>query len=176
MTKTFSGIQGVLFSLATIASALTFCSPIHASPPPNSCGAKFPAVQTQRFIDDMRAKSIDDILALYTPDAIFFDPSGATITGSDALRTFYQHIFSTYDSDMTLTPDTFSKKSSPGAPLCVESGKYSENMRVLATSEMQHPHGTYRFTYRLNRPNGPNPEWLLYRQQWGDDSPSKNQH
>jgi ketosteroid isomerase-like protein len=170
-----SGIQVGLIRLATLVLFLAFCSQPQASSASNPCGTNL-AAQTKRFVDDMRVKNIDDILALYTPDATFFDPSGATITGSDALRTFYQHIFATYDSDLILTPDTFSKTSSHGIQLCVESGKYTENMRVRSTMEMQHPHGTYRFTYRLRHSPDRNPEWLLYRQQWGDDQLSKTQH
>lgn len=173
--KASSGIQVGLIRLVTFVVVLAICSQPQASSASNPCGANL-AAQTKRFVDDMRAKNIDDILALYTPDATFFDPSGATITGSGALRTFYQHIFATYDSDLTLTPDTFSKKSSQGSDLCVESGKYTEDMRVISTNQMQHPHGTYRFTYRLRHSPDRNAEWLLYRQRWGDDQPYKTQH
>ena|ERR1700683_2796359 len=148
-----------------VCAVLTAIASAHAAPPTGSCGAKLPTPLTARFVDDMRTKDLDDILAHYTPDATFMDPSGAKITGTDNLRTFYQHIFATFDSELTFTPTKLVKVKSHGDLLCVESGTYTENMRVRASSEMQHPSGTYRFTYRLGHDN----QWLLYRQEWGSN-------
>jgi ketosteroid isomerase-like protein len=123
---------------------------------------------SERFVRDLRSKNIDDILIMYAPDAVFVQPSGETISGTEAMQTLYKQIFNEFDSDLTLSPGNISSPDSSDSPVCVEWGTYTENLRIRSTGETKYIHGTYRFAY-LHRCN----EWLLRRQEW-DTPPANN--
>lgn len=152
------------FLLCACSLALTACLSVQAraAAPPNPCGADFPPPPNTRYTDDMRTKNIDDILNLYTSDAVFIDPTGNRTVGLEALRTLYQHVFAIYDSDLTFSPTQFTRSALHGVHICTESGTYVENLRVRSTGAMLRPCGAYRFTYRLDH----NHQWLLCRQEW----------
>lgn len=117
----------------------------------------------------MRSKNIDDVLVMFTGDAVFLDPSGTSVTSGKVLQTLFQHAFATFDSELTLTPTEYAGVPSYSGHSCIESGTYTENLRVRATGEMLHPRGSYRFTYVYE-----GNQWLFKRQEWTGDLPAKN--
>jgi hypothetical protein len=56
----------------------------------------------QTWVEDLGSKKLEPILKFYAADAVFLQPSGERITGSAALRTLFQTIMATFDSDLTL--------------------------------------------------------------------------
>jgi ketosteroid isomerase-like protein len=121
-----------------------------------------PDLPTQRFVDDMRSKNIEDVLALYTPDAVFSDPQGHTFSTPVAMRKLYQQVFATYDSDLHLNPTSVTVDRDNGIGVAVDSGTYTEDLTVRSTGEVLHPAGAYRFVWKL-QPDG---HWLLTRMEW----------
>jgi ketosteroid isomerase-like protein len=115
---------------------------------------------TQRFVDDMRAKNIRDVLTLYTPKALFIDADGKRYRGARASQQLYERVFATFDSDIEITAHFLSPGKRPN--VCVESGRYSENLRWRSNGTVKHYVGSYRFTYE-RQSNG---QWLLSRQEW----------
>jgi ketosteroid isomerase-like protein len=53
-------------------------------------------------VQDLRSKQLEPILKFYAPDAVFLQPVGERLTGSAALRTLFQTIMSTFNSDLIL--------------------------------------------------------------------------
>ena len=123
-----------------------------------------PVLPTQQWIQDMQTKNLEDVLALYTPDAVFIDPEGHQFGTPDALRKLYAQVFATYDSDLTRGKGTIAIQGNPEVPgaIAVESAEFSENLRTRATNTTAHLCGDYRFTYVLQQ----NGHWLISRMEW----------
>jgi ketosteroid isomerase-like protein len=115
---------------------------------------------TQRFADDLRSKNLEDVLKLYTPRAVFVDPSGRRYRGPAALRDLYSRVFATFDSDIVMNSESITQGKRSN--VCIEAGSFTENLRTRATGTSMHSVGSYRFTYALQS----NGEWLLSRQEW----------
>jgi len=126
--------------------------------------AATPALPTQQWIQDMQTKNLDDVLALYTPDAVFVDPEGHQFATPDARRKLYMQVFSTYDSDLTRGKGTIAIQGNPevAGSIAVESAEFTENLRTRATNTTTHLCGDYRFTYILQQ----NGHWLISRMEW----------
>ena len=130
----------------------------------STSNAAAPALPTQQWIQDMQTKNLEDVLALYTPDAVFIDPEGHQFGTPDALRKLYAQVFATYDSDLTRGKGTIAIQGNPEVPgaIAVESAEFSENLRTRATNTTAHLCGDYRFTYVLQQ----NGHWLISRMEW----------
>lgn len=125
-----------------------------------SCPVSPASLPTDRFLDDMRSKNIRDVLALYTPNAVFIDPSGKRYRGPVVLRALYKRVFATFDSELVMKAQTLSPGKQP--KVCVESGTYDEDLRLRSDGSVHHYVGSYRFTYELQSTG----QWLLSRQEW----------
>ena len=112
----------------------------------------------------MQAKNLEDVLSLYTPDAVFIDPKGHQFTTPDALRKLYQQVFATYDSDLTRGKGTIAIQGDPqvAGAVAVEAADYTENLTTRATKTIAHVCGDYRFTYILQKDGN----WLISRMEW----------
>jgi uncharacterized protein (TIGR02246 family) len=122
-----------------------------------------PSLPTRQYADDMRAKNLEDILSLYTPDATFTDPDGKTYSTPEDLRNLYQQVFTTYDADLTFTIKDQNVKYSDGlASSAVESDSYEEALLTRATKIVQHVCGEVTFTW-VRQSDG---QWLIASQKW----------
>ena len=123
-----------------------------------------PVLPTRQYADDMRAKNIEDILAMYTPDAIFTDPDGNTFSTPDAMRGLYQQTFATYDSDLTFTVKKLSVKGDgwSAGTTAVESDEYEEALQTRATKTIQRVCGDCVFSW-VRQADG---LWLIVSQRW----------
>jgi ketosteroid isomerase-like protein len=73
-------------------------------------------------VADLRSKKLEPILKFYAADAVFLQPSGERITGSAALRTLFQNVMATFDSDLTL----HNQNLETSGDLAYDSGDYQE--------------------------------------------------
>ncbi len=110
----------------------------------------------------MRSKNLEDVLALYTPDAVFTDPEGQTFSTPTAIRKLYIQVFATYDSDLHLNSSSLSINRDNKTGTAVDTGLYTEDLTVRATGVVLHPNGNYRFVWSL-QPDG---RWLISRMEW----------
>ena|SRR5262245_20347890 len=155
-------------TLSTITAALILlCSlylpgktPDRQSSASQSCPVSPASLPTDRFVDDLRTKNIRDVLALYTPNAVFIEPSGKRFRGSAALRFLYERVFATFDSELVMKTRTLSPGKHP--KVCIEAGTYEEELRLRSNGSLNHYVGSYRFTYELQSSG----QWLLSRQEW----------
>src|SRR5476651_436214 len=84
-------------AFATIL-APTF-SPTAAAAAPQASTLVTLAKIREAWVQDLRAKQLELILKFYALDAVFLQPTGERITGSAALRTLFQTIMATFNSD-----------------------------------------------------------------------------
>jgi ketosteroid isomerase-like protein len=126
--------------------------------------ATTPTLPTDQWILDMQAKNLDDILSLYTPDAVFIDPQGKQFATPDAMRKLYTDTFAAYDSDLKRGKGTIAIQGNPQVPgaIAIEAAAYTEDLTKHADHTTAHLCGDYRFTYILQQ----NGKWLIQRMEW----------
>ncbi|MEO7027859.1 MAG: nuclear transport factor 2 family protein [Acidobacteriaceae bacterium] len=118
---------------------------------------KTPSLQSERFARDLHDKKIEDLLSVYTPTAIFTDPSGKTFKGIDQIRNFFERVNSIFDSEMHLTRTSFERTQTFG----IEHGTYVENVRNRITGAVHQVRGTYVFLHERQL----NGDWLIAHQK-----------
>lgn len=116
----------------------------------------------RRFVEDLKAKNMDEILSLYAPGAVFIQPDSTQVIGRDALEKLYRTVFATYDSDLSLG-DSDIRPVPSSSSLCVHSGQYSEKLRTRKDGTTAHIHGMFSFTYKRMRDG----HWLITRMRFG---------
>ena len=123
-----------------------------------------PPLLRERFVRDIAAKNIDDILSLYAPDAEYIAPGAPPTSGLTVLRNFYTDTFS--KSDQTITLDRPAHHDEGGDPrhpaAIIENGRYTETTLDRATHVTAHTCGAYTFRYTRNPEGG----WLIARMEW----------
>jgi ketosteroid isomerase-like protein len=115
------------------------------------------------WVEDLRAKRLEPILKSYAADAVFLQPAGERITGSAALRTLFQTIFATFDSDLTL----HSQNLEASGDLAYDSGDFEEALTTIATGSKINTKGSYIIIFR-RQPDG---SWKIAQQVWTGTPP-----
>jgi ketosteroid isomerase-like protein len=115
-----------------------------------------------QWASDLHAKHIEDSLAQYAADADFVSDAGRA-HGTDALRSLFQNVTATLDSDLTFT----SERVEVSGDLAYDSGTYTETLVTRATGTVQHLAGSYLTVYRRTNVGGSgNAMWLIVEQVW----------
>ncbi len=117
----------------------------------------------EAWVHDLRTKQLEPILKFYAPDAVFLQPTGERIAGSAALRTLFQTIMATFNSDLTL----HSQNLETSGDLAYDSGEFQETITVIATGTKITSKGSYIIIYR-HQPNG---SWQIVQHAWTGTAP-----
>jgi ketosteroid isomerase-like protein len=117
----------------------------------------------QAWVEDLRSKKLEPILKFNAPDAVFLQPSGQRITGSAALRTLFQNIMATFDSDLTL----HSQNLETSGDLAYDSGDFEETLTTITTGAKITSKGSYIIIYR----HPPSGDWLIVQHAWTGSPP-----
>jgi ketosteroid isomerase-like protein len=143
--------------------ALTFlaCAAILASTSSLTAAPKASTLETlaeirDAWVRDLRTKQLEPILKIYAPDAVFHQPTGERIIGSAALRTLFQTIMSTFDSDLTL----HSQKLEASGNLAYDTGDYEESLTIIVTGAKITSKGSYIIIFK-RQPAG---NWQIAQQ------------
>jgi ketosteroid isomerase-like protein len=147
-----------LLAFATILSA-TFS---RAAAPQASTIVALARIR-EAWVQDLRNKQLEPILKFYAPDAVFLLPSGERITGSAALRTLFQNIMATFDSDLTL----HSQNLETSGDLAYDSGDFQETLTTIATGAKVTSKGSYIIIFK-RQPNG---SWQIVQHAWTGTPP-----
>lgn len=83
------------------------------------------------YLDLLQTQQIDRILALYAPDAEIIPDQAASLSGTDAIRSFYQETFST----IRLNGDLQITSVSTFADVAIVRSEEPATITVLATGE-----------------------------------------
>jgi ketosteroid isomerase-like protein len=117
----------------------------------------------ETWVQDLRAKKLEPILKFYASNAVFLQPSGERITGSAAIRSLFQSIMSTFNSDLTLQ----SHDLETSGDLAYDSGDFQETLTNVATGAKISSKGSY-ITIFERQPNG---SWQIVQQVWTGSPP-----
>jgi len=103
----------------------------------------------EAWVQNLGTKELEPILKSYAPDAVFLQPSGERISGSAALRTLFQSIMATFDSDLTL----HSQNLETSGDLAYDSGDFQESLTAIATGAKITSKGSYIIIFK-RQPDG----------------------
>jgi ketosteroid isomerase-like protein len=117
----------------------------------------------EAWVQDLHNKQLEPILKSYAPDAVFLQPNGDRIAGSAALRTLFQFIMATFNSDLTL----HSVSLETSGDLAYDSGDFQENLTVIASGAKITSKGSYIIIYK-RQPDG---SWLIVQHVWTGTPP-----
>ena len=145
-------------NLAQPLAAIVFVAVVIATGPPTAAAPRDTTRATlgrirDTWVQDLRTKQIEPILKLYAADAVFLQPTGERVTGSAVLRTLFQSIMATFDSDLTLSSQTIDASGN----LAFDSGDFQETLTTIATGAKINATGSYIIIYK-RQPNG---SWLI---------------
>jgi ketosteroid isomerase-like protein len=99
------------------------------------------------WVQDLHTKQLEPILKFYAPDAVFHQPAGERVTGAAPLRTLFQTIFATFDSDLTLHSQNFEASGD----LAYDSGDFTESLTTIATGAKINSKGSYIIVFKRQR-------------------------
>jgi ketosteroid isomerase-like protein len=133
----------------------------HRRPP--SLASRNPRQNPRSWVQDLRTKQLEPILKFYVPDAVFLQPTGERITGSAALRTLFQTIMATFNSDLTL----HSQNLETSGDLAYDSGDFQETLTTIATGAKITAKGSYIIIFK-RQPNG---SWQIVQHVWTGTPP-----
>ena len=121
------------------------------------------AKRREAWVQDLRTKQLEPILKFYAPDAAFLQPDGERIVGSAALRTLFQTIMATFNSDLTL----HSQKVETSGDLAYDSGDFQETLTNIASGAKIESKGSYVIIYK-RQANG---AWQIVQHVWTGTPP-----
>jgi ketosteroid isomerase-like protein len=147
-------------AFATILAA-TF-SPVATAAPQDSTLVTLATIR-EAWIQNLRNKQLELILKFYAPNAAFLQPTGERIIGTAALRTLFQNIMATFNSDLTLA----SQNLETSGDLAYDSGDFRENLTNIATGTKITSKGSYIIIFK-RQPNG---SWQIVQQVWTGSPP-----
>jgi ketosteroid isomerase-like protein len=117
----------------------------------------------EAWVQDLRTKQLEPILKFYAPDAVFLQPTGERITGCAALRTLFQTIMATFNSDLIL----HSQNLEASGDLAYDSGDFQETLTAIATGAKIKAKGSYIIIFK-RQPNG---SWQIVQHVWTGTPP-----
>jgi ketosteroid isomerase-like protein len=118
----------------------------------------------EAWVQDLRNKQLEPILKFYAPDAVFLQPNGDRITGAAALRTLFQNIMATFNSDLTL----HSQNLETSGDLACDSGDFQEILTTIATGAKITSKGSYIMILK----RASDGSWKIIQHAWmGTPSP-----
>jgi ketosteroid isomerase-like protein len=112
----------------------------------------------EAWVQNLRTKQLEPILKFYASDAVFLQPSGERITGSAALRTLFQNIIATFNSDLTLR----SRNLETSGDLAYDSGDFQETLTTIATGAKITSKGSYIMIFKRQADGS----WQIIQHAW----------
>jgi ketosteroid isomerase-like protein len=143
-----------LFLATTLSAAFS----LSATATPQASTIAAIAKIREAWVQDLRTKQLEPILKFYASDAVFLQPNGDRITGSAALRTLFQNIMATFNSDLTL----HSQNLEASGDLAYDSGDFQETLTTIATGAKITSKGSYIMIFK-RQPGG---SWQIIQHAW----------
>ena len=107
---------------------------------------------------DLHDKRLDQIVMLYTPDAVFLPPNGARITGRAAIRELTKAAMDTFTSDLAFQ----SLVTDSSDTLAYDSGEFRETLVTVSDGSLSHGQGNYLMVFKRQADGS----WLIAQQVW----------
>jgi len=112
---------------------------------------------------EMHAKQLDQVVALYAPDAVFLPPTGNRISGQAAIRALFKGIMEAVTSDLHF----HSIVTESSGDLAYDSGDWTETLTPVAGGPGKDFQGNYVIVFR----RGSDGHWLIVEHVWTVVSP-----
>jgi ketosteroid isomerase-like protein len=151
-----------LLAVALIVAPAFFRSPAAAAAPQSATLEALSKLR-EAWVQDLRTKQLEPILKFYAADAAFLQPDGERITGSAALRTLFQTIMASFNSDLSL----HSQNLEASGDLAYDSGDFQETLTNIATGAKVNSKGSYLIIYK-RQANG---AWQIVQHVWTGTPP-----
>ena len=158
----FRGAVVALLVVAVLVAPAFFGSLAATAAPQTATLEAFGKLR-EAWVQDLRTKQLEAILKFYAADAAFLQPNGVRITGSAALRTLFQTIMTTFNSDLTL----HSQNLESSGDLAYDSGDFQETLTTIASGAKITAKGSYIMIYK-RQPNG---SWQIVQHVWTGTPP-----
>lgn len=146
----------VVFVFAAMLAPIDFPTATAAGPEASTLATL--AKIREAWVQDLRTKQLEPILMFYAPNAAFLQPNGERIAGSAALRTLFQNIMATFNSDLMLN----SKNLETSGELAYDSGDFEETLTNIASGAKISSKGSYVIIYK-RQSNG---RWQIVQHVW----------
>ncbi len=147
-------LQLIVLAVAASAWSQSSWTPSDAAQP----NAEAFAPLRKAWAKNLREKNVQACVAQYMQDAVFIQPDGSRVTGSEALHQLYAMITNTFDSNLEFN----SKHVDISADAATDTGTYHEVLTTRATGKRQLVWGGYETDYR----QGKDGQWLIAKQSW----------
>jgi len=156
------GLTRAASILALALAGVAICAPAVARNGARACPEAQLGQLRRSFESAMWSKRREQVLELYSPDAVFLDEVSRRLSGRAQLDSLYRTVFAKYDSHLRLTPVALAPRSSGKGFVCVERGRFSEDLRDHASGTVQRAQGPYRFAYARS----PRGRWRFVLMDW----------
>jgi uncharacterized protein (TIGR02246 family) len=111
-----------------------------------------------RWATDWNSKRLDDIMTLYSDDAVFLRPSAERTTGRQAIRSLFAKTLAANTAHIVMHPITLERSSN----LAYDSGTYEETIVTNGTTRAT------RGDYLIILKRESDGEWRIAQQAWTD--------
>lgn len=146
-----------IVAIVAAAAILVTCLPIVSAAPKTSAAATL-AKMREEWVQDLRTKQLEPILKFYAPDASFLQPNGDRLTSSGAIRSLFQSIMATFNSDLTL----HSRNLEVSGDLAYDSGDFEESLTTISTGAKINSKGSYIVIYKRQSDGS----WQIVQHAW----------
>ena len=153
------------FSVGLLAFVTIFAPAFSqtASASPKGSSLETFAKLREAWVQDLRTKQLESILKFYAADAAFLQPNGERLTGSAALRTLFQTIMESFNSDLTL----HSRNLETSGNLAYDSGDFEESLTNIASGAKTTSKGSYIIIYKRQSKGS----WQIVQHVWTGTPP-----
>lgn len=114
---------------------------------------------------NLHEKHLDQLVMLYTSDAVFLSSDVGRVSGREAIRGLCKNVMSAFTSDLVF----HSIRTESSGDLAYDSGEFSETLVKLADGSKTEDHGNYLMVFK-RQPDG---NWLITQQMWAGPSPPR---
>jgi uncharacterized protein (TIGR02246 family) len=146
----------------TLTLALILLGISTATPSSPSIADEIARVRSQ-WADDLRNKRLEEITALYAPDAAFLSGDVGRVTGRPAIHELCKKVMAAVTSNMVM----HSVRTEHSGDIAFDSGDYEETMTKASDGTSQNSKGSYLMVLK-RQPDG---KWLIVEQMWIDSTP-----
>jgi uncharacterized protein (TIGR02246 family) len=116
-----------------------------------------------QWVDDLRNKRLEEITALYAPDAVFLSGDVGRVTGRPAIHDLCKKVMAAVTSNMVM----HSVRTEHSGDIAFDSGDYEETMTKASDGTSQNSKGSYLMVLKRQ----PDRKWLIVEQMWIDSTP-----
>jgi len=116
----------------------------------------------------LNAKQIGPIMNLYTPDAVFLQPTGQRVNGAPAIRAMTEKIWTIINPNISLRSVT----TKVSGDMAYDEGSFQETITTISTGAKQQTQEQYLMIFKRDTHG----RWLIVEQVWTGTEPKALGH